>query len=48
MSQQSLLLVRVAEVVASVSHLLFKVLGQIHDVFKIKPPEINELESVQN
>ena len=48
MYQQSLLLVRVAEVVASVSHLWFKVLDQIHDVFKMKPTEINELESVQN
>ena len=44
MPQQGLLLVRVAEVATSVSHLGFLVLDQIQYVFKMKFPEINELD----
>ena len=40
MPQLSLLLVRVVEVATSASHLGFKVLDQIHYVFKMKSLEI--------
>ena len=44
MPQESLLVVRVAEVATSVSHLGFEVLDQIHFIFKRKFHEINVLD----